>query len=352
MSDAFFGTDSQKRSSESALPGRDDISSQSVVTVYGYTNRHESKDHTRLLASNEPGGGIGETQFYKQTFRVNRQGAVEEDISRDGDIQFLNKEQLERELPESVSNGNGRLGIFVPGIRNAPGAAASDAAELASRSGETFLVADWQSSKPSENDTVFDIAKQTVRDYQSAAKSQPMIDSMTIELMQKMGADNIDLVAHSRGSTLTCNTLSVIEQLGLSPLRSVTFTHGDKPLTEFSNQLPRLIKAAKHMNFLVDKLDEALQISSFYRFLTSPVIDSHGHLFPSQETVGTFSTPEQLAADFAPRNYFTVRQEIGKGMFGHSPNMTNIKSVLNGTDEAGGMAQVNDQTVRQAALRN
>jgi hypothetical protein len=306
---------------------RDDL----FVDVFGYTNRVPAADGKRFLGLNESGSIDPQTHYYKQRVKLSDNEDKGFAEKTDGELVMLSPEQFRKELTQSVESGTGRLGIYIPGLRNSPGEAAYNAAQMSKSAHETFLVADWDSSKKSAQDNIFDIAQQASADSESAVKSQPMVDSLAVEWINTIGGDNVDLIAHSRGSSILCNTLEQIQRLGLPPVRSATFSHGDKPVEKYAEMFPSMYKAAAHVNFLVDPDDGALKLSSFLRFLTTPMIDSNGDVFPSQATIGAAGLTDrlqQISAAYVPQNYFSVSRETGYGSQRHTPDLANAVAAI------------------------
>lgn len=351
-------TEFSDRSKTAALSAESNQGSERLrdavsVEVFGYTNRVPAPDGKSFLSLTESGHVDDQTHYYKQHVNVDPD---EKSLSSKsgGTVEMLSADQFRTELSQAVADKGGDLGIYVPGIRNLPGEAAYNAAQLSAASGEPFLVADWASSKRSEADGIVDMALEARADSAASLKSQPMVDAGALEWVKRLGGEHVDLLAHSRGSTMLTNTLAEIQRQGLGPVRSATFSHGDKPVEKFTDMFPSIYKAASHMNFLVDPQDRALKLSGYMRFLTTPIVNSRGDIFPSQATIGNLGVSDrlrQVSSTYVPQNYFTVRNETGFGNQRHTPDLGNTVAALTpqkSFDVAGGFRRMQPVAVFSA----
>lgn len=313
------------RDLESSRPGAGE------VTVYGFTNRAPAADGKSFLPLMELEDLDKNTSYYKQTIRFETDSKSALVAETAGDITLLNSEQYLAEIARSKETNNGKLGIYIPGIRNAPGVAAFNAGQMARSMQATIVVADWASSSPRENEGVVDMVSQTMDDTRAAIKSQPFIDRGIVTLLERLGSGNVDLIAHSRGASLLCNSLSTLQSLGMPPVKAATFLHGDKATEKYIEMFPQMYRAANRVNFVVDRNDLALKLSSAARFMVTPVLDKDWRLFPSTANIGSVGLTgamKERTRPYVSDNYFRVFQDTGFGLLRHTPGLASTISAM------------------------
>lgn len=301
------------------------------VTVYGFTNRTAAADGKSFLPLMEVEGLDKKTSYYKQTIRFETDSKSALVAETAGDITILSSEQYMEELARAKENTDGKLGIYIPGIRNAPGVAAFNAGQMARSMHSTMVVADWASSSPNENESLLAMVSQTMDDTSAAIKSQPFIDRGIVNILSRLGSQDVDLIAHSRGASLLCNSLSVLQHLGMPPVKAATFLHGDKSTEKYLEMFPHMYRAASRVNFVVDKDDLALKLSSSARFMVTPIVDKDWRLFPSTANIGSVGLPDSLkqrTRNYVPANYFRVFEDRGFGLLRHTPGLSSTVSAM------------------------
>jgi|GEM_PF-6881951 len=241
---------------------------QKLVTVFGVTNRHLAADGKTFEDGELEVKRDAQVHYYKEVVPV--QGRAKDyKATGAGDITVIDKATFDAETRDAVDKRGGKLGIFIHGIRNAVGEPGQKAAELSAYSGETFVVEDWASTKEmppqSRLQDLLNIASQQRADYQSSAQSQEMINGASVDLIEKFGAKNIDLVAHSRGSVNQARLLTHLQSRGGEPIHSATFAHSDVNAADFAHSLPHFYKATEHINVLYNVNDRALRVSAMQK---------------------------------------------------------------------------------------
>ncbi|MBX9685760.1 MAG: hypothetical protein K2X27_03600, partial [Candidatus Obscuribacterales bacterium] len=214
-----------------------------ALTVYGVTNRKIGRNGI-LLDSLAP----NEMNYYRKKISLDSLSSLKS-VNFDPRVEILSKEQFHANLSSAYPFTNGRIGVYFPGIRNSPAEAAYDAALLSRRLGQPFVVEDWASSSKT-NSKWYQFFSQVENDYKQSFASQPMMTSSVLDLVSAVGAERLDLVAHSRGAVNQSRTLLALQALGPEfQVKSATFAHPDIDLSDFHEAFPYMYRGAKQMNF-------------------------------------------------------------------------------------------------------
>jgi hypothetical protein len=297
---------------------------QTIVT-YGVSNRTLSKDGKSLNDSRISAPIDSSVHYFKQTVQVSGTAGNFNTDKTDAP-EVITKAQFDQGIADQVKAANGRLGIYTHGIRNAVGDAGKSAAELAADTGEPFVTEDWASTKAFG---LFWAAHQEKSDDQASFNSQPMIDASVEDLASKFGAQNIDMVAHSRGSMNQIRALADLQSMNAGAVHSATFAHSDVDVSDFELSLPSFQNAAQHVNVLYNPKDHALKLSEIQRFGQVATLGNNSQEgFEESERLGrsglTAGLPgsNSYMASKVP-NYFSIAKDKRNDITGHefSPSL-------------------------------
>ncbi|MBS1989663.1 MAG: alpha/beta hydrolase [Cyanobacteria bacterium SZAS LIN-3] len=303
---------------------------QKTVTVYGITNRHLAADGQHFEDGELEARKDDVPHYYKEVVPVLGRGH-DYRATGPGEIKVIDKTQFDRETGEAVKNSGGRLGIFIHGIRNAVGEPGQKAAELSVDSGETFIVEDWASTKEmppqSRLKDLLNIAKQQSADYQSSAQSQEMINETAVDLIDRFGAKNIDLVAHSRGGINQARLLVHLQNKGQEPVHSATFAHSDVNAADFAHAMPHFYQATRHINLLYSGSDRALRVSAMQKYGLANLDD--GCTISDNSCLGNVGGNHQMlqneAHKLVGRGYFLSMPDVTDGQDANGHLMTSAR---------------------------
>lgn len=327
-----------KKPEDSSQPKADSDNQLTTISVYGVTNRPLAEDRHSFLSLEEK-GILPRLNFYREDVVLDKdlpQDRAEK--SAKSTITVLTEEEFHEGIQNSITQHNGRLGVFIPGIRNAPGEAAVSAAQMEAKSGEAFVVEDWCSSKNELSSSIFHTVS---ADYESSYESQPMINTSLKDLANRYGDSNLDLVAHSRGSINLTRALAELQRDTNYTVRSATFTHSDIDTNDFIRALPRFQQAAGHISIISSGTDLALKLSTLRRRIEAATETQGGNdLLPdgSKLQIGQTLGVVGLADARLDRatgqyvnsgTYFTWQQETGAGPLHHTPEYGNIATAIN-----------------------
>lgn len=323
----------------------------SLVTVYGVSNRPlDEKGHFTEFS-----GAVGTTQpvrYFKQTVAIGKNGA--EHLASGGTwTEIISQSEFNKAVDAAVKSHGGKLGIYTHGIRNAPEEAGKKAAELAFDMHRTFVVEDWASTTPDAASKHWyqiprDLAKnvnQENTDYQSSYDSQKMISNSVVGLVRRYGGDNVDLVAHSRGSMNQVRTLASLQSAGLR-VNSATFGHSDIDANDFAVSLLATSRAASHMNILYNPKDEALAASTTQKNAESAQLSSGYSIYVAQR-LGATGINNPIVNYFAnragaPENYFSqVVDSSAHDPIGHEITASVASSIILHPDAYAGLSSQN-----------
>ncbi len=308
---------------------------QKTVTVYGVTNRHLSNDGSSF----EDGGlsvkNDNETHYYKQTVPVvGKEGDFK--AAGSGKIEVIDKAEFDKETAASVQNSGNKLGIFIHGIRNAIGEPGQKAAEMSADSGETFVVEDWASTASikakSKLEDVSNLLTQQRVDYQSSTQSEDMINKSAEDLIDKFGANNVDIVGHSRGSYNEVRLLADLQAKGKDPVHSATFAHSDIDVGDFAHSMPDFYKGTQHIDVLYNPDDNALFWSAVETNGKAKLND--GCTVNDSQRLGTVGLGDQYlqnqAKDLAGPGYFLSMKDVtnDKDPNGHLMTSKKVADIL------------------------
>jgi hypothetical protein len=310
------------------------IELQKMTTVYGVTNRHLSNDGKSF-----EDGGLEEKRddqvhYYKETVPVvGKSGDFK--ATGAGKIEVIDKAQFDKETQAAVQANGNKLGIYIHGIRNAMGEPGEKAAEISADSGETFVVEDWASTASIKTDSwmgnLSNVLTQQRLDYQSSVESQGMINQSAEELADKFGANNIDIIGHSRGSYNEVRLLADMQVKGKAPVASAIFAHSDIDVGDFAHSLPDIDKATKHIDVLYSPEDSALGLSAMQKTGTADLID--GCTVKDSERLGKVGMRDQYlqnqASGLVGPGYFLSMQDIAKDdPNGHALTSKRVAEIL------------------------
>lgn len=341
--DMPFHEAEQKPLPASADTTKAEDSNLSMVSVYGITNRRLSQESISPPTNSEKVSTNPAVYFYRQDVILNKnQDQATTEATSKSKVTLLSEAEFHSGLQESMKAHNGRLGVFIPGVRNLPGEAALSAAQIQNLSGEAFVVEDWVTTakEPGLN---FRIFQEIDKDYQSSYDSQPMINASLKDLANRYGDNNLDLVAHSRGSVNLTRALATLQRETNHSVRSATFSHSDIDVNDFSHALPQFYGAARHMTIISSGQDRALKISTMRRKLEAGILSGStdgamilpdGAIMKAGYSLGVVGMTDdrlmKVAQKLSPyKDYFSWKQEPGVGILRHTPEYQNIADAIN-----------------------
>lgn len=236
-------------------PGAGD---EKYVTVYGVTNRP-------LDANGNPTGqsSTDRVQYYVAKVPVHRRDNDYLAFNNRAQIKMVSQEEFDNALEKqtTVSGILPRVGIYVHGVLQNTDEVIHKAAEISANSNETIVIEDWDTGRQRQEHTESKL-KQLIllgknTSEETRAKCEPLIDNSINHLTRKFGAQNVDLIAHSHGSTFLLDYLSRKQQSGF---RSVTFAHPDFPESRLIEQLQDITNCARTYNIMYDPEDRLLNV--------------------------------------------------------------------------------------------
>ncbi|HND04120.1 MAG TPA: alpha/beta hydrolase [Candidatus Obscuribacter sp.] len=343
-------------------------SNLSMVSVYGITNRRLSQESISPPTNSEKATTKPAVYFYRQDVILNKnQDQATTEATAKSNVTILSEADFHRGLRESMKAHNGRLGVYIPGVRNLPGEAALSAAQIQSLSGEAFVVEDWVTTakEPGLNVGIF---QEIDKDYQSSYDSQPMINASLKDLANLYGDNNLDLVAHSRGSVNLARALATLQRETNHSVRSATFSHSDIDVNDFSHSLPQFYGAARHMTIISSGQDRALKISTMRRKLEAGILSGStdgamilpdGAIMKTGNSLGVVGLADdrlvKVAQTLSPyKDYVSWKQETGVGILRHTPEYQNIAEAITqapSIDVKPRVMSFNEQTTDLAGVR-
>jgi hypothetical protein len=285
--------------------------------MYGVTNRPVTADGKSLVDKKWAPAISPTVSYFREDVEIaGKPGSFTFQSNTKPEI--ISKDEFDKGVSDEVKASGGKLGIFIHGIRTASGEAGATGALLAGETGEPFVIEDWASTKAS----TLIAAHQEKGDDDASFKSQGMIDANVDELVQKYGASNIDMVAHSRGSMNQIRALANIQANKLGAVHSATFAHSDVDVSDFQLALPSFENAAKRLDIIYNPEDTALRLSELQRFGQVAKLDDAGGAIEESARLGRVGlTPgvgiDSYVASPVP-NYFTISKDTINDTIGHA----------------------------------
>ena len=304
-----------------------------TVSVFGVTNRKISPDGKSFQSLKA--GKDSDVHYYRQDVPLATDDGEKSFFAdkADGKVTMLSKGEFDAQVAADVARHNGRVGVFIPGLRNGPGESAFNAAQISLHSGETFVVEDWSSSAKAESGGPRDTLAQVDADTISSYQSQPMINESVVSLIHKFGGDKIDLVSHSKGAVNELRLMALLQATGESPVGSATFTHPDIEVSDFNKAFPYLYKGANHMNIISGTSDWAVWLSSQKNYYTRDAVTMpDGATLSMGNNLGNVGLGDKglksITSQYVGNGYFNWLNEKGTGTYNHKPVMGNLMAMI------------------------
>lgn len=242
---------------------------EKLVTVYGVTDRNLDKNGNPILDKN--GNYVpaenGHVQYYVARVPVRGSGQHFEKEGAPIEMHMISQEEFDKDVEkQSTAGGTApKLGIYTHGALQNVDDVAQKAAEISADSNETIVIEDWdtgrerQTSKDTQMPGTWEAIKTFKANYsqETTDKSDRMITESVNHLSERFGSENIDLIAHSHGSTYMLDYLSGEKRY---TYRSVTFSHPDFPGDRFVDELPNVLPKAHNFNIAYDPQDHMLKL--------------------------------------------------------------------------------------------
>ena len=300
-----------------------------TIVEYGVTNRKLAADGKSLEDSRVSAPVDNSVHYFEQVVQVvGTPGNFHTEKS--SAPQIITQAEFDNGVAVEVNRSHGKLGVYTHGIRTAAGEAGASAAELAADTGKPFVVEDWASTKALG---LFWAAHQEKSDDEASYNSQKMINGNVESLVNRYGAGNIDMVAHSRGSMNQIRVLADLESKHAGAVHTATFAHSDVDVSDFEFSLPSFQKAAKHINVLYNPDDHALRLSEIQRFGQIALLGDNSKAIEQSARLGRIGlspgeSPSNYYVASKVPNYFSVSVDRNKDLIGHSFSPSLVASMI------------------------